>query len=270
MGCGRPQQTPASTERIGHEDQEDSASCRLDHAIDSSGEQRRVITSHSKVSEDLRSIIVLKRLSLASSLASPTTPRQRQGSGSYNGIDTSHLLEDHEEDGDDGSVSVARNCPHLLEKRLEGGVSSQASFMFKLIGHFLNLVLYVFGVGRQTIHPLLLDNQTSITACGPDKPYPRSFTRTRVARSQSSRLAHHLGLYQGLVLARLLTPRPLGDLRTFQEKRTCQPSRSYVAVSMRTGRDLWISHVLTRQAELARSKAQCRWPGLGRATGIRS
>lgn len=61
----------------------------------------------------------------------------------YDSVDTSHLLEDHEQDGNDGSVSVAWNSPHLPEERLEGGVSRQPSLVVELVSHFLDLILDV-------------------------------------------------------------------------------------------------------------------------------
>lgn len=61
----------------------------------------------------------------------------------YDSVDTGHLLEDHEQDGNDGTISVAWDRPHLLEERLEGGVSRQPSLVVELVGHFLDLVLDV-------------------------------------------------------------------------------------------------------------------------------
>jgi hypothetical protein len=66
-----------------------------------------------------------------------------KGGEAYDGVDTGHLLEDHEQDGDDGTVSVAWDRPHLPEERLEGGVSRQPSLVIELVGHFLDLVLDV-------------------------------------------------------------------------------------------------------------------------------
>lgn len=71
----------------------------------------------------------------------------RGGEGAYNGVDTGHLLPDHEHDADDGALAVAGDCPHLLEQRLGGGVADQPLLVCELLGHFPELVLQV-GVVR--------------------------------------------------------------------------------------------------------------------------
>lgn len=70
---------------------------------------------------------------------------------SYNGINTSHLLEDHEHNRDDGSVAVSGDQHHLLEKSLERRVASQASLSLELLRHLSKLSGNVIGIGRHSI-----------------------------------------------------------------------------------------------------------------------
>ena len=54
-----PQQTPATTERVGNEDEEDGASGNLDDTIHTSGQEAGLSTGDTEVLEDLRSVVVL-------------------------------------------------------------------------------------------------------------------------------------------------------------------------------------------------------------------
>lgn len=67
----------------------------------------------------------------------------------HNGVDTGHLLADHEQNGNDGTLAVAGDGPHLLHEGAEGGIASQAALRLKLLGHLVDLVLDVLAVGRE-------------------------------------------------------------------------------------------------------------------------
>lgn len=59
LGETGPQQTAASTKRIGDEDEEDSNGGELDDTVDASGKQRRVSASQTETLENLGCVVVL-------------------------------------------------------------------------------------------------------------------------------------------------------------------------------------------------------------------
>jgi hypothetical protein len=62
---------------------------------------------------------------------------------SYDSVHTRHLLADHEDDRDDGALTVAGNEPHLLEEVNGARVTDKTSLELELLGHLLQLTLDV-------------------------------------------------------------------------------------------------------------------------------
>ena len=60
-----PQQTSASSKRIGDKCEERGAGNRLNDTVDTSGEETGVGSSHSQVLEDLRSVVVLREQTIS-------------------------------------------------------------------------------------------------------------------------------------------------------------------------------------------------------------
>jgi hypothetical protein len=121
LSTAGPQQTATSAERIGAKDEEQSAAHNLDDTVNTSSEERNCRASHAKGLEDLRSIVV-------------------------HSVDTSHLLADHEHDGQDSSLSVSGNGDHLLPESRSAGIASKPSLSLELGRHLLDLGLDVVGV----------------------------------------------------------------------------------------------------------------------------
>ena len=64
-------------------------------------------------------------------------------------IGTSHLLCDHEPDGDYSSFSVSRNGPHLSHQVHERSATDQGSFVVKLLLHLAEFHLHIRVGGRK-------------------------------------------------------------------------------------------------------------------------
>ena len=65
------------------------------------------------------------------------------------GVGSSHLLCDHKPDGDDGSLSVSRNGPHLSHQVHERSATDQGSFVVKLLLHLAEFHLHIRVGGRK-------------------------------------------------------------------------------------------------------------------------
>jgi hypothetical protein len=59
-------------------------------------------------------------------------------------------LADHEHDGNDGTLAVARDGPHLALEIHEGSTTNETSLVLKLLLHLLNLHSDVWVVGRKS------------------------------------------------------------------------------------------------------------------------
>jgi len=68
----------------------------------------------------------------------------------YNSVDAGHLLADHKHGGDESSLSVGGDEPHLLEEYFGRGIADKESLLFELFGHILQFSLYVVVVTRET------------------------------------------------------------------------------------------------------------------------
>lgn len=130
-----PDETSAATERVGNKDEEDRATCNLHDTVDSGSKEGAVCASHSEVGENLRGVVVLycstscqselhsqSFIMLPPLLYTKATPR-RFDYCTHNRVNTSHLLADHQNDGDQSSLSVGRDGRHLLEQHLCARVS---------------------------------------------------------------------------------------------------------------------------------------------------
>jgi hypothetical protein len=73
------------------------------------------------------------------------------GGGTNNCIDTSHLLPDHEHDGDESTLAVCGDEPHLLEQRLGGGIANEISLILELQRHVTDFVADILVVRRKPI-----------------------------------------------------------------------------------------------------------------------
>lgn len=63
--------------------------------------------------------------------------------GSYNCVNSSHLLANHQADRDQSSVAVAGNGPHLLHENPTGCVTDKPPLHFELVRHILDFALDV-------------------------------------------------------------------------------------------------------------------------------
>ncbi len=61
----------------------------------------------------------------------------------YDGVDSRHLLADHQPYGDESPLPIARNGKHLLEQQPVGGVTDQPPLHLQLVRHLLDLALDV-------------------------------------------------------------------------------------------------------------------------------
>jgi hypothetical protein len=69
----------------------------------------------------------------------------------YNGIDTSHLLPNHEEDTDNSTLPITWHQPHLLEQSLSAGFTNKSPLVLKLLSHLLDFVLDIAMVRGKTV-----------------------------------------------------------------------------------------------------------------------
>lgn len=116
LSDGRPEKRATTTERVGSEEQESDTGEDLDDTVGTSSEERGAGTAHTEVDEDGRGIRV-------------------------HGVGTGHLLADHEADGDESTVSVALDGPHLLLEVHEGGLAHELALVLKLLLDLAKLVL---------------------------------------------------------------------------------------------------------------------------------
>lgn len=68
----------------------------------------------------------------------------------YDGIDSRHLLANHQKNSDDGAFAIARDTEHLLEQGLGRSLANKSPFGVELLGHLLYFVANVVGIGRQS------------------------------------------------------------------------------------------------------------------------
>jgi hypothetical protein len=95
----------------------------------------------------------------SSSIADEAAGEGGREGKAYNGVDTGHLLADHEHDGDESTLAVAGNGDHLLEKSLGGSITSQTALGLELGSHVLDLIPNVIGIGGEAVvllvsHPI--------------------------------------------------------------------------------------------------------------------
>lgn len=124
LGNTGPEKTAATTKGIGSKSKEQSTADDLDDTVDTSGEQGHLSTGHTETLEDLGSVVV-------------------------DGVDSSHLLADHEKDRDYGTLSVAGDGDHLPPESGGSGITSEQTLVLELRSHLADLVLDVIGVGGE-------------------------------------------------------------------------------------------------------------------------
>ena len=66
-----------------------------------------------------------------------------------NGICASHLLADHQPDGNQRSLPVSRNCPHLPHESLERSIAYQKAFVLELVRDLFHLACDVRVILRE-------------------------------------------------------------------------------------------------------------------------
>lgn len=71
---------------------------------------------------------------------------------SHNGVDTSHLLADHKNNGNDSAFAVSRHQSHFFHQSLSGGTTCNETLVLELCSYVLDLVLDVVGVGWETVY----------------------------------------------------------------------------------------------------------------------
>lgn len=67
----------------------------------------------------------------------------------YNCVDTRELLADHQNDGDDGALSIGGDKPQLSHQAFKIGITHQTAFLRELVRHLLDLTRDIFRLGRQ-------------------------------------------------------------------------------------------------------------------------
>lgn len=121
--CKRcPEKRLSASERVSSKKKESCASDNLANTVDTSSEETGLGTSNSKTLEDLWCIVI-------------------------DSVGTGHLLANHESDGDESSLSVSWDGPHLALEIHEAGPTDQTSLHLKLFGHFFQLHADVRVVG---------------------------------------------------------------------------------------------------------------------------
>lgn len=65
------------------------------------------------------------------------------------GVSSGHLLTDHESDGDEGTLSVTGNEPHLALEVHEGSAANHTSLVLELLVHLVKLHADVRMIGRK-------------------------------------------------------------------------------------------------------------------------
>lgn len=118
LADGRDEERPTTTERVGHEEQEDAARHDLDNAVDASAEQGVRGSLDAEIREDGRRVDV-------------------------DGIGSGQLLEDHEQNAQHCAVAVALDQPHLLLQSPEGCVTHDPSLVLQLLGDLAEFLLEV-------------------------------------------------------------------------------------------------------------------------------
>jgi len=125
---GHQERSPTA-QRVGHEDQEDGARHHLHDSVDARSQERVRRALYAEVLEDGRRVHV-----------------DRVGSR--------ELLEDHEEDAEDGAVAVRLDHPHLLLQGPERRIAHQPPLLLELVGDLLELLLEVGVFVGQLSEPL--------------------------------------------------------------------------------------------------------------------
>lgn len=118
---GSPEERTTAAEGVGNEDQEAGTSDDFDDTVHSCCEKTVGAACDTQVLEDLRSVVV-------------------------DGIRSSHLLTDHEEDTDNGTLAVAGDQPHLLEKVEEVRAAHELALILQLLDNVLEFILHIWVV----------------------------------------------------------------------------------------------------------------------------
>lgn len=123
--CDRsPEQGPATAERVGSKDEEDSAGDHFDDTVDARGKELVGITRNAQVGEDLGRVVV-------------------------DSVCARHLLADHEADGDEDALAVAGDGEHFFKEILNTGASDEHALVLELVGDVFEFFLYVGVAGRE-------------------------------------------------------------------------------------------------------------------------